>query len=78
MTTLRLKVLAVAGALLLVAPAAPAIERLSLEVTEVVLPDGRELRGASAIWTSMPPAAAASTRASRGCAWRPKWCSPGW
>jgi hypothetical protein len=48
MTALRFKVLAVAGALLLVAPAAPAIERLSLEVTEVVLPDGRELRGASA------------------------------
>jgi hypothetical protein len=48
MTALRFEVLAVAGALLLAAPAAPAIERLSLEVAEVVLPDGRQLRGAAA------------------------------
>ena len=48
MTALRIKVFAVTGALLLAAPAAPAIERLSLEVTQVVLPGGRELRGATA------------------------------
>ena len=48
MTALRIRVLAVAGALLLAAPAAPAIERVRLEVAEVVLPGGRAARGAVA------------------------------
>jgi hypothetical protein len=48
MTALRIKVFAVTGTLLLAAPAAPAIERLSLEVMQVVLPGGREAHGAKA------------------------------